>query len=88
MTRKKASKPKTLKKCTPPKKCTPERAQAAAEVLSAVWLDDSFELEHKIDQTDVFEDADGNPWVTVRMLVPQLDVDLWLDGEHRHQNKE
>ncbi len=66
------------------KKCAADRADAAAEVLGAVWLSEKhFELEHIIDATDVTEDADGNPWVTVRIQVPQLDVDCWLDGSHR-----
>src|SRR5436309_14791106 len=66
-----------------PKRCAPDRAEAAAEVLEAVWLtENSFELEHKIDPADVIEDEDGNPWVAVRIQVPQLDVDTWLDGTH------
>lgn len=73
------------------KKCKPARAEAAAEVLATVWLsENNFELEYKIDPKDVVtEDQDGNPWVTVRIQVPQLDVDLWLDGSHRdHPNNQ
>lgn len=66
------------------KKSDPDRADAAAEVLEAVWLSEKhFELEHVVDATDVTEDADGNPWVTVRIQVPQFDIDCWLDGTHR-----
>lgn len=50
-----------------------------------MWLD-NFELETEIRQVAVVEDKDGNPWVTVRIQVPQLDVDMWLDGEHSAQD--
>lgn len=68
------------------KKCKPERALAATEVLAAVWLsENNFELEYNIDASDVTEDVAGNPWVTVRIQVPQLDVELWLDDTHPDQ---
>jgi hypothetical protein len=58
------------------------RDVAAAEVLEAVWLKD-FELEHKIDSPPVVTvDDEGARWVHVRILVPQLDVDLWEEGTH------
>lgn len=78
------------RKVTAPKKCDPDRALAAAEVLAAVWLNESsFELEYKVDDPPVVEeDKDGNPWVTVKVQVPQLDVDMWADGEHIDQNRE
>lgn len=65
----------------------PERAKAAAEVLQAVWLHEKhFELENEIVQKDgrpvVDQDADGHLWVTVRLHVPALDVDTWIDGTH------
>ncbi len=66
------------------KKCKADRGEAAREVLQAVWLD-SWELETEVRPTAVVEDDDGNPWVTVRICVPQLDVDMWLAGEHNAQ---
>lgn len=65
------------------KKCNADRAIAAGEVLAAVWLGEKhFELDFEIDDKDVTEDKDGNPWVTVRIQVPQLDVEMWRDGTH------
>ncbi len=67
-----------------PVACDPDRALAAAEVLAAVWLRaEKFELEHRVDDPPVAEvDDEGHTWVTVRIHVPALDVDLWLDGTH------
>lgn len=69
------------------KKTTAKRAEAAREVLQAVWLCD-FELVTKVQVVAVLEDADGNAWVTVRIEVPALDVDMWFDGEHNAQMKD
>lgn len=72
------------------KKCPKDRGVAAAEVLAAVWLSEKhFELDFEVDKDGVTEDKDGNPWVTVRIQVPQLDVEMWGDGTHRdHPNNE
>lgn len=64
-----------------------DRADAAAEVLQAVWLHEKhFDLEseivHKDDRPVVDQDLEGCLWVTVRLHVPRLDVDTWLDGTH------
>lgn len=74
-------------KVTAPRKPTPERAVAAAEVLAAVWLsEEHFELDYKIEHPPVAEtDADGHTWVTVKIHVPCLDIDVWLEGEHHAQ---
>ena len=65
----------------------PDRADAAAEVLQAVWLNEKcFDLESEVVQKDgrpvVDQDAEGHLWVTVKLHVPMLDVDCWLDGTH------
>ncbi len=65
----------------------PDRAEAAAEVLQAVFLHEkNFDLESEIVQKDgrpvVDQNAEGHIWVTVRLHVPMLDVDTWLDGTH------
>lgn len=68
-----------------PKKLAPDRALAAAEVLQAVWLhEDHFELETKVaDNPPIAEmDSEGHVWVTVKLHVPALDIDMWLDGTH------
>lgn len=64
-----------------------DRAEAAAEVLQAVWLHEKhFNLESEIvlegGQPVAHEDADGHLWITVKLHVPWLDVDSWLDGTH------
>lgn len=65
-------------------------AEAAAEVVQAVWLhEDHFELENEVVTLDgiplVEADAEGHLWVTVKIHVPRLDVEMWLDGTHfRH----
>lgn len=96
----KKSKKKITKKRTPKKKqaakkadpkpvsaIDPDRAEAAAEVLQAVWLSEKhFELENEIVREGVrpvvTEDAEGHLWVTVKLHVPALDIDCWLDGSH------
>ncbi len=65
----------------------PARAEAAAEVLEAVWLrEKNFDLESEIVTKDgrpiVDQDAEGHLWVTVKLHVPALDIDCWLDGTH------
>lgn len=67
-----------------PKKCDPDRAAAAAEVLAAVWLSENhFELEYKIDEPPIAEvDSHDYVWVTVKLHVPALDIDMWIDGTH------
>jgi hypothetical protein len=65
----------------------PDRAEAATEVLQAVWLSEKhFELENEIVREGVrpvvTEDAEGHLWVTVKLHVPALDIDCWLDGTH------
>jgi len=67
-----------------PGKCDPERACAAAEVLEAVWLHErKFELEHTIEDPPVAEvDDAGQVWVTVKVHVPALDIDMWAEGTH------
>lgn len=67
--------------------CDPRRAIAAAEVLAAVWLGDkNFELEAKVDDPPnppIAEvDSEGRVWVTVKLHVPALDIDAWIDGTH------
>jgi len=73
------------KKTTP--RVDPALAEAAVEVLQAVWLhENNFELEHEIvqdaGQLVVTQDAEEHLWVTVRVHVPRLDIDMWLDGTH------
>lgn len=70
-----------------PPAADPDRAVAAAEVLEAVFLGEkNFDLESQVVQKDgqpvVDQDADECLWVTVRIHVPRLDVDTWLDGTH------
>lgn len=67
-----------------PRKADPGRAEAAAEVLRAVWLSERhFELETQVgDPPTVEEDSEGHLWVPVKIHVPALDVDAWLDGTH------
>ena len=65
----------------------PDRANAASEVLQAVWLAEKhFDLESEVvlegGRPVVDEDAEGHLWVTVKLHVPALDVDMWLDGTH------
>jgi len=84
---KKAAKPKVRTSLKPPPPVDPDRADAAAEVLQAVFLHEKhFDLESAIVLKDgrpvVEEDAEGHLWVTVRLHVPMLDVDTWLDGSH------
>jgi hypothetical protein len=63
-----------------PKRCDPDRALAAAEVLETVWLND-FELECKVDDPPIVEtDDEDHVWISVKIHVPALDVDTWLDG--------
>lgn len=82
MRAKKNGKPKAIRK--PTKLLEGARADAAAEVLEAVWLhENNFELECKIDNPPVVEeDKQGHAWVTVKIHVPALDIDCWLDGTH------
>jgi len=84
-----AAKPKSspAKVAKDPPAVDADRAEAAAEVLQAVWLHEKhFDLENEIAQKDghpiVDQDAEGHLWVTVRLHVPALDVDTWLDGSH------
>lgn len=67
-----------------PGKCDADRALAAAEVLEVVWLrEEKFELEHTIGDPPVAEvDDEGQVWVTVKVHVPALDIDMWADGTH------
>lgn len=62
----------------------PDRARAAAEVLAAVWLsENNFELDTKVSDPPIAEqDDEGHIWVTVKIHVPALDIDCWLDGTH------
>ena len=91
----KAKKKSVPKKKPPTKKAAskpvpvidPDRIEAAAEVLQAVWLSEkNFELENEIVNKDgrpiVDQDAEGHLWVTVKLHVPALDIDCWLDGTH------
>ena len=65
-----------------PAKIDPDRAEAARDVLEHVFLaEKNFDLEALITET-VEEDAAGHVWVTVKLHVPALDVDMWLDGTH------
>lgn len=64
------------------------RAIAAGEVLTKVFLaGKNFDLEHKIVEdpasVPVAEtDSDGYVWVTVKLHVPALDIDMWIAGTH------
>lgn len=65
----------------------PEIADAAVEVLQAVFLHDKhFDLESEIVLKDgrpvVEKDAEGHYWATVKLHVPMLDIDTWIDGTH------
>ncbi|HSX22579.1 MAG TPA: hypothetical protein VLE97_07385 [Gaiellaceae bacterium] len=86
----KTAAPKTAKP-TPaerPLEIDPEVADAAAEVLEAVFLSEkNFDLENKIvragdGQVVAERDAEGHVWVTVKLHVPMLDIDTWIDGTH------
>ena len=91
-TKKKRAAKKTTKKKTaakPAKKPTvdPDRADAAAEVLQAVFLNEKhFDLESEIvlegGRPVAHKDDEGHLWITVKLHVPALDVDTWLDGTH------
>jgi hypothetical protein len=61
----------------------PDRALAAAEVLAAVWLS-NFELETKVSAPPIADrgEEDRHVWITVKIHVPALDIDMWLDGTH------
>jgi hypothetical protein len=64
------------------KKIDPDRAEAARDVLEHVFLNEKhFDLDSLITET-VEEDAAGCVWVTVKLHVPRLDIDCWLDGSH------
>lgn len=67
-----------------PKPADPDRALAAAEVLAAAWLGEKhFELDTMIGDPPIAEqDAEGHVWVTVKIHVPALDIDAWLEGTH------
>jgi hypothetical protein len=62
----------------------PDRAVAAAEVLAAVWLSEkNFELDTKVsDPPTAKQDAEEHVWITVKIHVPALDIDMWIDGTH------
>lgn len=77
---KRKSKPKKVE----PKKVDPDRALAAAEVLAAVWLNEKhFELDNEVSDPPIAEmDDEEHIWVTVKIHVPALDIDMWLDGAH------
>lgn len=76
---KRRAKPRTIPRSVA---ITAGRAVAAGEVLAAIWLKD-FELDVEIDNPPVCEvDEHGHSWVTVRIHVPALDIDLWEDGTH------
>jgi len=69
------------------KKIDTNRAEAAAEVLQAVFLHKkNFDLESEIVREGghpiAQEDAEGHLWIIVRLHVPALDVETWLDGSH------
>ena len=102
-TKKKSAPQKAAKKVTKkaaivkPPAIDPDRAKAAAEVLQAVWLSEKhFELESAVvlagGRPIVHQDAEGHLWVTVKLHMPALDVDMWLDGTHMdhpdNQNEE
>lgn len=85
--KKTARKTPSSKKPVPKKPVDPARAEAAGEVLQAVWLSEKhFDLESELvlqgGAPVVDEDAEGHLWVTVKLHVPALDVDMWLDGTH------
>lgn len=76
---KRRAKPRTIPRSV---EITAGRAIAAGEVLSAIWLKD-FELDVEMDNPpEVSVDKQGQNWVTVRIHVPRLDVDMWEDGTH------
>lgn len=84
--KKKAPK-KTAAIAKPKPKIDPDRAEAAVEVLQAVFLNEKhFDLESEIvlegGRPVVHQDGDEHLWVTVKLHVPALDVDSWLDGTH------
>lgn len=83
-TRKRTTKAKTS---APTQDVDPEIAEAAAEVLQAVFLHEKhFDLESEIVLKDgqpvVEKDAEGHYWATVKLHVPMLDIDTWIDGTH------
>ena len=86
--KKRASKKVSKKKASAIERAIdPDRAEAAAEVLQAVFLHERhFDLESEIvldgGRPVAHEDADGHLWLTVKLHVPALDVDSWLDGTH------
>ena len=85
--KKSAPKKKIVAIAKPKGAIDPARAEAAAEVLQAVWLNEKhFDLESEIvleaGRPVVHQDKGGHLWVTVKLPVPALDVDMWLDGTH------
>ena len=85
--KKKAAKKKTAAKSASTPTVDPDRAEAAAEVLQAVFLHEKhFDLESEIvldgGRPIAHEDAEGHLWITVKLHVPALDVDTWIDGTH------
>jgi hypothetical protein len=83
-TRKRAAKAKAP---APTQDVDPEIAEAAAEVLEAVFLHEKhFDLESAIVRKDgrpiIEKDAEGHYWATVKLHVPMLDIDTWIDGTH------
>lgn len=93
--KKSAKRPKTKTSKRAAKMKTPVRkqdvlaeiAEAAVEVLQAVFLaEKNFDLESQIVLKDgrpvVEKDAEGHYWATVKLHVPTLDIDAWLDGTH------
>ena len=75
-----------VKKKAPPT-VDPARAEAAVEVLEHVFLHEKhFDLESEIVREGVNPIATTNAneevWITVRLHVPRLDIDTWIDGTH------
>ena len=84
---KKTAKKKAAAIAKPASTVDPDRADAGAEVLQAVFLHEKhFDLESEIvlegGRPIAHEDAEGHLWITVKLHVPALDVDTWLDGTH------
>ena len=80
----------TRRRAPKSKPCDPDRAIAAAEVLAAVFLNEkNFDLESKVGDPPIAEtDSEGHVWVTVKLHVPALDIDMWQDGSHPDNQSE
>lgn len=66
-----------------------DRAEAARDVLEHVYLSEKNFGPEALITEEVEQDAGECVWVTVKIHVPRLDIDAWIDGTHLdHPDKE